>query len=86
MSTRPAEGASADIRTSSQYCHTAVSRNSISNKTGNEITLARAASQGSTKNKVGVSCNCKKDAVLQVLQKWSKGSIFCHNTDYDTTS
>ena len=61
--------------------------NSISiNKTGNEITLAHAASQASTSNKVGVSCNCKKGCGTRGCRCYKndpKSSIYCHNTDYD---
>ena len=62
-------------------------RSSISiNKTGNEITLAHAASQASTSNKVGVSCNCKKGCGTRRCRCYKndlKCSIYCHNTDYD---
>ena len=61
--------------------------NSISiNKTGNEIALAHAASQASTSNKVGVSCNCKKGCGTRRCRCYKndlKCSIYCHNTDYD---
>ena len=61
--------------------------NSISiNKTGNEITLAHSASQASTSNKVGVSCNCKKGCGTRRCRCYKndfKYSIYCHNTDYD---
>ena len=61
-------------------------RSSISiNKTGNEITLAHAASQASTSNKVGVSCNCKGCGTrrCRCYKNDLKCSIYCHNTDYD---
>ena len=61
--------------------------NSISiNKTGNEITLAHEASQASTSNKVGASCNCKKGCGTWRCRCYKndlKCSIYCHNTDYD---
>ena len=79
---------------SNQYYHTAINTtiqqsqgNSISiSKTGNEITLAYAASQASTSNKAGVSCNCKKGCGTRACRCYKndlKCSIYCHNTDYD---
>ena len=56
------------------------------NKAGNEITLAHAASQASTSNKVGVSCNCKKGCGTRRCRCYKndlKCSMYCHNTDYD---
>ena len=56
------------------------------NKTGNEITIAHAASRASTSNKVGVSCNCKKECGTQrckCCKNDPKCSIYCHSTDYD---
>ena len=56
------------------------------NKTENEITLAHAASQASTSNKVGVSCNRKKGCGTRrcrCYKNYLKCSIYCHNTDYD---
>ena len=53
---------------------------------GNEITLARAGSQASTRNKLGVSCNCKKGCGTLRCRCYKndlKCSIYCHNTDYD---
>ena len=61
--------------------------NSVSmNKTGNENTLAHAASRESTSNKVGVSCNCKKGCGTRRCRCYKndlKCSVYCHNTDYD---
>ena len=56
------------------------------NKAGNEIALAHVASQASTSNKVGVSCNCKKGCGTRRCRCYKndlKCSVYCHNTDYD---
>ena len=58
---------------------------SLSNS-GNEITLAHAASKASTSNKAGVSCNCKKSCDTRRCRCFKNSlqcSIYCHNDDYD---
>jgi len=61
-------------------------RNSISiNETRNEITLAHTASQASTSNKIGVSCNCKKGCGTRRCRPYKnilKYSGYCHKKDY----
>ena len=59
------------------------------NKTGNEITLAHAASQASTSNKVGVSRNCKTGCGTRRCRCYRndlKCSIYCHNTECDCSN
>ena len=56
------------------------------NKIGNKITLAHAAPQPSTGNKIGVSCNCKKRRRTRRCRCYKndlKCPIYCQNTDYD---
>ena len=55
-------------------------------KSGNEITLAYAASKASTSNKAGVSCNCKKSCDCRRCRCFKNGlgcSIYCHSDDHD---
>ena len=55
-------------------------------KSGNEITLAHAASKASTSNKAGVSCNCKKSCDSRRCRCFKNGlecSIYCHSDDHD---